>query len=61
MPLPSALKFLLKSADSLVGFPCLSHSNQRRKRIQIRKVKLPLSADDVILYIENPKMLPENY
>ena len=37
-----------------------SHSNQRRKRkkgIQIGKeeVKLSLFADDMILYIENPK------
>ena len=37
-----------------------SHSNQRRKgnkRIQIRKerAKFSLFADDMILYIENPK------
>ena len=33
------------------------------KAIQIGKeeVKLSLFADDMILYIENPKMLPENY
>ena len=32
------------------------------KGIQIRKeVKLSLFADDMILYIENPKMLPKNY
>ena len=33
------------------------------KGIQIRKEekKLSLFADDMILYIENPKMLPENY
>ena len=33
------------------------------KGIQIGKevVKLSLFADDMILYIENPKMLPENY
>ena len=42
------------------SFGSFSHSNQRRKRnkrIQIRKeeVKLSLFADDIILYIENPK------
>ena len=42
------------------SFGSPSHGNQRRKRkkgIQTRKeeVKLSLSADDVILYIENPK------
>ena len=41
------------------SFGSLSYSNQRRKRIkgiQIRKeVKLSLFADDMILYIENPK------
>ena len=33
------------------------------KGIQIRKevVKLSLFADDMILYVKNPKMLPENY
>ena len=43
-----------------------SHGNQRRKEIkgiQIRaeEVKLSLFADDMILYLENPKTLPENY
>ena len=41
-----------------VGSPT-SHSNQRRKRnkgIQVGKeIKLSLFADDMILYIENPK------
>ena len=42
------------------SFGSLSYSNQRRKEIkgiQIRKeeVKLSLFADDMILYIENPK------
>ena len=42
------------------SFGSCSHSNQRRKRnkgIRIRKeeVKLSLFADDMILYIENPK------
>ena len=41
------------------SFGSFSHSNQRRKRnkrIQIgREVKLSLFADDMILYIENPK------
>ena len=41
------------------SFGSPSHSNQRRKRkgIQIGKeeVKLSLFADDMILYIENPK------
>ena len=41
------------------SFGSFSHSNQRRKRkgIQIGKeeVKLSLFADDMILYIENPK------
>ena len=40
------------------SFGNASHGNQKRKRneIQIRKeVKLSLFADDVILYIENPK------
>ena len=32
------------------------------KGIQIRKeVKLSLFADDMIIYLENPKMVPENY
>ena len=35
---------------------CPSHSNQtRRNKIGKEKVKLSLCADDVILYIENPK------
>ena len=39
------------------------HRNwKRKKKIQIgTEVKLLLFADDIILYIENPKMLPENY
>ena len=42
------------------SFGSFSHSNQRRKKIkgtQIGKeeVKLSLFADDMILYIENPK------
>ena len=41
------------------GFGSFSHSNQRKKEIkeiQIGKeVKLSLFADDMILYIENPK------
>ena len=40
------------------SFGSLSHSNQRRKikGIQIGKeVKLSLFADDMVLYIENPK------
>ena len=40
------------------SFGNASHGNQKRKRneIQIRKeVKFSLFADDVILYIENPK------
>ena len=41
------------------SFESFSHSNQKRKRkgIQIGKeeVKLSLFADDMILYIENPK------
>ena len=42
------------------SFGSFSHSNQRRKEIkgiQIgkEKAKLSLSADDMILYIENPK------
>ena len=42
------------------SFGSFSHSNQRRKRnkgIQIGKeeVKLSLFADDMMLYIENPK------
>ena len=35
---------------------------KERKGIQIRKeVKLSLFADDMILYIENPKIVSENY
>ena len=44
------------------SFGSFGHSNQSRKRkgIQIGKeVKLSLFADDLILYIENPTMLPE--
>ena len=42
------------------SFGSLSHSNQRRKINKTnpdwkRKVKLSLFADDMILYIENPK------
>ena len=39
------------------GSPSYSHQRiKRNKRIQIRKeVKLSLFADDIILYIENPK------
>ena len=41
------------------SFGSFSHSNQRRKRkgVQIGKeeVKLSLFADDMILYVENPK------
>ena len=40
------------------SFGSFGHINQRRKRkgIQVRKeVKLSLCADDMILYIENPK------
>ena len=39
------------------SFGSFGHSNQRRKRIQIGKeeMKLSLFADDMILYIENPK------
>ena len=42
------------------SFGSFSHSNQRRKRNKRnpdwkRKVKLSLFADDMILYIENPK------
>ena len=48
----------LELTFNIFGSP--SHSNQRRKRIkgiQIVKeeLKLPLFADDMILYIENPK------
>ena len=38
------------------SFGWLSHSNLRRKRTQIGKdAKLSLFADDMILYIEDPK------
>ena len=39
------------------SFGSFSHSNQKKKGIQIAKeeVKLSLFADDMILYIENPK------
>ena len=42
------------------SFGSFSHDNQRRKRNKWnpnrkRKVKLSLFADDIILYIENPK------
>ena len=47
------------------NFGSPSHGNQRRdrnKRTQIEKeVKLSLFIDDMILYIENLKNLPENY
>ena len=46
-------------------FGSYNYNNQRRKikkRNQIRKeVKLSLFADDMILYIENPKDSIENY
>ena len=45
-------------------FGCPSHGNQRRKinkRNPIgKKVKLSLFADDMIIYLENLQMLPEN-
>ena len=41
------------------SFGSFSHSNQRRKRNKRnpdwKRIKLPLFADDMILYIENPK------
>ena len=41
------------------SFGSPNHSNQRRKKIKEmqvgKEVKLPLFADDMILYIENPK------
>ena len=38
------------------SFGSPSYSSQRRNRIQIRKeVKLSLLADNMVLYIENPK------
>ena len=48
------------------SFGTPSYSNQRRKEIkgiQIRKekVKISLFADDMILYVENPKITLENY
>ena len=48
------------------SFGSFGHGNQNRKRnkrIQIgkEKVKLSLFADDMILYIENPKDSTENY
>ena len=48
------------TTDSQHSFGSFSHSNKRRKEIkgtQIGKedVKLSLFADDMILYIENPK------
>ena len=42
-----------------------SHSNQRRKRNKgnpnWKEVKLSLFADDMTVYIENPKTPPKNY
>lgn len=42
-----------------------SHGNQRRKEIKGTKIgregKLSLFADDIILYIENPKDDTKNY
>ena len=48
------------------GHPCLVPAIREEKEIkgiQIGKeeVKLSLFADDMILYIENPKTPPENY
>jgi len=42
------------------SFGSFSHSNQKEKEIKLiqtrkEEVKLPLFADDMILYIENPK------
>ena len=41
------------------SFGSFSHSNQRRKRNKRnpdwKRIKLPLFADDMILYIENPR------
>ena len=43
------------------SFGSFSHSNQKEKEIKLiqtrkEEVKLPLFADDMILYIENPKI-----
>ena len=48
------------------SFGSPSHDNQRRKRNKRNtnwkeEVKLSLFADDMILYIGNPKVPPENY
>lgn len=45
----------------------LKHSNENKQKeiehIQIGKdeIKLPLCANNMILYIENPKISPKNY
>ena len=48
---------LTTTVQHSLGSP--SHSNQRRKRNERnqigKEIKLPLSADDMILYIESPK------
>ena len=48
------------------SFGSPSYSNQRKKEIKeikigIEEVKLSLFANDMILYIENPKRVSENY
>ena len=61
LPLKSGTKTRMPTLTTTIqhSFGSFSHSNQRRKRIkgiQIEKeVKLSLFADDMILYIENPK------
>ena len=56
--MPTLATFLQQS----FGSP--SHSNQRRKRNfknpNWKRIKLSLFADDMILYIENPKDTIEN-
>ena len=54
---------LTTSIQHTFGSP--RQSNQRKKEIKEiktgKEVKLSLFADDMILYIENPKTPPENY
>ena len=55
-PLPPLIFIIVLEA------PSYSREEKEIKRIQIRKeVKLSLFADDMILYIENHKVVSENY
>ena len=57
------MSILITLNQHYFGSPCQNIRDEKEiKGIQVGKeVKLSLFADDMILYVENPKMPPENY